>query len=113
MSGQHVSRSDESDRAVQPHGIVVFHVALDQAPRILRRQWRSGADAFSFERFVPALDFSIRLRIVTRCPHVGHTRNANELFEVTRDELRAVIGDDLRSGPLILLLGRLENDFES
>src|SRR5947209_17924856 len=55
-SSKHVGRSYESDRAVQPHGIVVFHIALNQPPRILRREWRSRPDAFSFERFVPALD---------------------------------------------------------
>ena len=39
-------------------------------------------------------DFSVALRIERTRPHVGHTAQTNECFEVLGDELRAVVGDD-------------------
>ena len=105
--GQHVGRRDEADRAVQAHGVVVIHVLLNQPPRILRRQRRSRPDALAFQRFVPALDFSVRLRIVGRCPHMRHARDSNELLEVPGDELRTVVGDDARLGLRVFLFGSL------
>ena len=44
----------------------MLDVALHQTPRIVQRQWRSRPDALSLERFVPAFDLSVRLRIVGR-----------------------------------------------
>ena len=41
-----------------------------------------------------------------------HARNANELLEIPGHELRAVIGDDLRSRLRVLLLRGFENDFD-
>jgi hypothetical protein len=57
---------------------------------------------------VPAFDFSVRLRIVGRCSDVCHARDADKLFEILGDELRAVVGNDPRSGLRVLLLGRLQ-----
>src|ERR1039457_2656582 len=86
----HVRRRDEADGTVQPYGIVVVHVLLNQAPRVLQRQRRSGPNALRFERFVPAFNFSVRLWIVGRRPDVGHARDTDEFFEVPRDELGTV-----------------------
>src|SRR5262249_6623957 len=46
----------------------------------------------------------------TGVPHMRHTRDANELFEVPRDELGAVVGNDARLRLRVLLLGGLQND---
>ena len=102
--GEHVLRRDVADGAVQAHGVVVVHVALNQTPRIFQRQRRSRPDALRFERFVPAFDFPVRLRIIGRGSHVRHARDANELLEVLGDELRPVVGDDPRPRLRVLLL---------
>src|SRR5437879_9049564 len=65
-----------------------------QPDAIIEGQRRAGPDAFPFERFVPAFDLSVRLRIVGRRSDVGHARDPNELLEVLGDELRPVVGDD-------------------
>ena len=69
--GEHVLRSDVADGTVQPDVIVMLDVALYQTPRIVQRQRRSRPDALSFERFVPTLDFSVRLGIVGRSSDMG------------------------------------------
>ncbi len=61
---------------------------------------------------MPALDFSIRLRIERRRPDVCHTRNTNELFEVLGDELRTVVGNDPRLGIRVELPGFLQDDLD-
>src|ERR1039457_3531628 len=108
----HVRRRDEADGTVQPYGIVVVHVLLNQAPRVLQRQRRSGPNALRFERFVPAFNFSVRLWIVGRRPDVGHARDTDEFFEVPRDELGTVVGDDPRPRLGVFLLSSLEYDFD-
>src|SRR5262249_37170790 len=45
-----------------------------------------------------------------RGPHVRHPRNAYELFEVPRDELRTVVGNDARLRLRVFLLGPLQYD---
>src|SRR5690554_5223951 len=47
---------------------------------------------------VPGLRLPVGLRIVGRGPHMGHARLPNEDLEVLGHELRAVVGDDPRSG---------------
>jgi len=98
---------DVPNRAVQANVVVMLDVALHQTPRIFQRQWRSRPDALSFERFVPAFDLSVRLRIVGRGSDVRHARDPNELLEVFGDELRAVIRDDPGLRLRVLLLGCL------
>ena len=87
----------DGDRTIRADVVVVLDVALHQTPRIVQRQWRSRPDALSFERFVPAFDFSVRLRIVGRSSDVGDARDPNELLEVFGNELRPVVGDDAAS----------------
>src|SRR5215472_8868504 len=60
----------------------MIDVALDETPRIIQRQWRSGPNALSFERFMPTFDFAVRLGIVRRGSDVCHARDPNEFFEV-------------------------------
>ena len=63
---KHVLRRDVARRAVQPNVVVVVHVSAYQTPCIIERQWRSWPDALPFERFVPALDLPVRLRVKRR-----------------------------------------------
>src|SRR5215212_9174314 len=58
----HICRRDKSDGTVQAHGIVVLHVLLDQLLTILFGQRGARPYAFSFERFVPPFDLTVRLR---------------------------------------------------
>jgi len=88
---QHVLRCDVTRRAVQADIVVMAHVSAYQTPCVIQRQRRSRPDAFRFERFVPALDLSVRLRVRRRGPDMRHSRDSNELFEIFGDELRAVV----------------------
>jgi hypothetical protein len=72
----------------------VLKVSLHQTPCIIERQRRSRPDALSFERFVPALDLPVRLRVKRRGSDVRHARDPNELLEVLSDELRPIARDD-------------------
>ncbi len=56
---QHVLRLDVARGTVQSDVVVVVDVTLHQTSRVIERQRRSRPDAFPFERFVPALDFSV------------------------------------------------------
>ena len=56
--GEPVLRRDVADGTVQTDVVVMLDVARHQSPCIFQRQWRSRPDALSFERFVPAFDFS-------------------------------------------------------
>src|SRR5450759_3865363 len=62
-SSQHILRRHIADRAVQANGVVAIHVALNQAACIFQRERGQRPDTLLFERLVPALDFSVRLRI--------------------------------------------------
>jgi len=64
MPGEHVLRRDVAVGAVQTNVVVMLGVTLNQTPCIFQRQRRAGADALSFERFVPAFDFAVRLRVI-------------------------------------------------
>src|SRR5262249_47909200 len=109
---QHVLRCDVARRAVQPNIVVVVHVSAYQTPRIIERQRCSWPDALPFERFVPALDLSVRLRIKRRGSDVRHARDPDELFEVLGDELRPVVGDDPGLRLRVKFLGALHDDFD-
>jgi hypothetical protein len=45
--GQHVSRTDITDGAIQADIVVMFDIALRKTPRIVQPQWRSWPDALS------------------------------------------------------------------
>src|SRR2546423_13598345 len=104
---EHVLRRDVARRAVQPDVVVTLDVTVHQPPRIIERQWRSRPDALFFERFVPAFDLSVRLRVKRRGSDVRHARDPNELFEIFGDELRTVVRDGPGPRLRVLLPGSL------
>ena len=72
----------------------MLDVALHKTPRIVQRQWRSGPNALSFERFVPTLRLPVRLPILGRRADVGDAGDPGEFLEVPSQELRAAVGND-------------------
>jgi hypothetical protein len=58
-SSKHILRGHVTDRAIKAHGVVVIHVALNQAPGILQGQRCQWPDTLAFKRFVPAFEFSL------------------------------------------------------
>src|SRR6266550_3975888 len=109
---EYVLRGDVARGAVQAGVIVVVNVSLHQTPRIIERQRCSRPDALPFERFVPALDLSVRLRVKRRDADVRHPRDPTELLEVLGDELRPVVRDDPGSRFRVLLLRPLQDDLD-
>ena len=107
--GEHLLRGDVADSTVHAHVIVMNDIALYQTPRIFELQGRSWADALSFERFVPALDLSIRLRIVGRSSERVMPRDPNELLEVLGNQIRPVVRDDPWR---VQFLGPLQDDLD-
>jgi hypothetical protein len=79
---------------------------------IIDRPHRRHSNAITFNRPVITLHLAIALRTIRRGLHMRHTCNTNELFEVARDKLRAIVGNDswLRVG--IFLSRSLKNGFE-
>ena len=47
-ASEHILRRHIADGAVQPQGIVVIHVGLNQTQRIFLGQWCAGPDALRF-----------------------------------------------------------------
>src|SRR4051812_34051488 len=84
-------RRHVADRAVQPHGIVVLDIPSRHAQAVLEGEGHARSKAFRFEGMVPAFELPIRLWIVRGGADVGHLRETYEFFEVSRDELRAVV----------------------
>src|SRR5215469_16396213 len=76
------------------------------------RQRCSQPNALAFQRLVPALNLAVRLRIVRGGSDVRHARDANELLEITSNELQAIVGDDSRLRFRVLLLGSLHDHFD-
>src|SRR5260370_38900810 len=90
----------------------MLHITLYQAPCIFQRQRRSRPNALAFQRLVPALNLAVRLWIIRGGSDVRHARDANELLEITGNELRAIVGDDSRLRFRGLLLGSLQDHFD-
>ena len=111
-TGEEIGRCDVADGAVQSDGVVVSDVVGDDSFGVFEVEWRLGPDGFLFEAFVPAFDFPVRLGVVRGCSDMGHSGDSNELFEVSSDELRSVIGDDSGSRPRDKFAGLLQNDFD-
>jgi len=109
---EHVVRRDVANRAVQMYRVVVGREFAHDAPCILQTQGGLGPDAFAFEGLMPPFDFSVGLRVVRRGLHMGHAADADELFEVFGDELRAIVGDDARGGFGMFFLGPLQDNFD-
>lgn len=58
-SGKFVLGSDVANGAVQADAVVVFDKISDKPARVIERERNSNANAIAFERFVPALDFTV------------------------------------------------------
>jgi hypothetical protein len=65
----------------QDWGVVVLDGACDEAACLIEVERGSRADTVVFERFVPAFDFPIGLRVVGGGFHMGETGHADELLE--------------------------------
>jgi len=107
--GEFILGGDIANGAVQADVVVVFDVIGDDASGVVEGEWHQGPDAIALERFVPAFDFAVGLRIVGRGAGVGHAGDADELFEILGDELRSVVGDDAWCGVGELFVGALQD----
>src|SRR5919204_5149798 len=59
-------RRDVTDRAVQPHRVVMLDVPRHHAAGVLQTQRRLGADAIALDGAVEALDLPVALGVVRR-----------------------------------------------
>jgi hypothetical protein len=112
LAVQFVRRSDVADGTVEADGVVTRDVLCHKMPGLVKRKRRLRTDAFSLERLVKPFQLAVRLRIVGRGSHMRHASDANKLFEVTRDKLRAVVGDDSRPRIGELLACPLKNHLD-
>src|SRR5262249_17847743 len=85
---------DITDGAMQAHIVVAIDVLLNQPFGVLLRQRCARPDAFALQRSMPALPFSVRLRVERRGSDVRHAGGPDELLEVPCHELRSIVGDD-------------------
>ena len=92
-----VDRGDVAQGAMQPDGVVVLYITADQVAGIRQGYGRPGSEAFPLNRLMPAFDLAVTLRVIGRCPDVGHARFPDKLVEIPGDKLGAVIGDDPRA----------------
>ena len=89
------------------------NVLIDRPACILNRLNLGHTDAISFDCAVVTLDLAVALRVVRRRFHMRHSCDPNELFEVPRNELRTVVGDDSRLRFGVLFTGSLQNHFHA
>src|SRR5262245_23202772 len=90
----------------------MLDVARHDTSRILQRKRSFRTQALALERFVPAFDLAVRLRIIGRGLHVSHAAEADELLEVASDKLRAVVGDDPRRDTDVRFTSPLQDGFD-
>jgi hypothetical protein len=105
--GSHVS-----NRTVEPDCVVMIDVLCYCLTSIVNAGHALGPYAVPFYRPMISLNLSIALGVVGRSLHMGHSCDAYELFEVSGDELGAVIGDDSRSCIGVLFSASLDNRFD-
>src|SRR4051794_13033764 len=108
-TGQLVRGRDVADRAVEANRVVMSHELGNQAPSILQAQGGLDADALSFQGLEPPLHLPVALGIIWRCSDMSHSADADELLEVSGDELRAVVRDDPRPFAGVLLARPLDD----
>ena len=105
-----VVRGDVTNGVVQSDLVVMLHELCHQPACVFQRERRSWPDAIGFDCAMEAFQLSVALGIIRTRSHMGHTADADELFEVFGDELWAVIGDDPRTLLGMLFLGPLQYD---
>src|SRR5258708_5565628 len=105
---QRRQRRNVTDGTVQPLLVVYLDVLSNQPLGIFVRHRHSWPDSLALNRFMPALDFPVRLRIVWRGAPVRHARYPDKLLEVLGDKLRTVVRNNSRPGVGTFLLGMLQ-----
>ena len=90
--------------------VVFVNVLVDNAVGVLLRQRAAGPNAFALDRFVPALQLSVGLRVVRRRGYVSHAVKADQLPEVAGEELFAIVADHPRMCLRVPFMGPLNND---
>ena len=80
-----------SDGAVKPVFIVMENVLFNQLSCLLKREWAAWSNTFPFQRFVPALEFAVTLRIIRWCANMCNPWYPNELFEILCYKLRSIV----------------------
>ena len=110
-SGQPIMWGHVTDCAVKTREVVALNECLNRSVRIVFAQQNTWSNAILFYRLVKAFNLAVALWVIGTRSNVAHARNANELFEVSRHELLAVVGDDSRSCVGILFSRFLKNDF--
>jgi len=90
----------------------MLHVTGDDAAGVVERPERRDADALAFDRAVIPFDLAVALGIVRRRFHVRHAGDTDELFEIARHKLWAVVGDDPRVGSGIFFACSLQDHFD-
>jgi hypothetical protein len=101
-----------ADRAVQTTGIVMVHEIGHNVYGVLKRQRSPHADAGALDRSVIAFQFSVALRVVRRGLDMRHPADTDELLEIFRYELRAIVGNNPWFGIRKFLPASLQNDFD-
>src|SRR5947209_6702348 len=110
--GEEVVRGDVADGAVQADAVVVLDEPSDYRPCLGQGGRRSRTDGVALDGLMVTLELAVRLRVVGCGSDVGHASQADELLEVLRDELRAVVGDDARPSPGVKLAAALQDDLD-
>lgn len=105
-------RRHVSNRTMEPDRVVMMDVLCYCLTSIVNAGHALGPYAVPFDRPMVSLNLSIALGIVGRSFHMGHSCDAYEFFEVSGDELGAVIGDDSRSCIGVLFSASLDNRFD-
>ena len=105
-------RRHVSNRTVEPDRVVVMDVLCYCLTSIINAGHALGPYAVPFDRPMISLNLSIALRVVGRSFYMGHSCDTYEFFEVSGDELGAVIRDDSRSCIGVLFSASLDNRFD-
>lgn len=101
-----------TDRTVKTREAVVLDERFNRSVRIVLAQQHARTNAILFDRLVKTFDLAIALWVVGTRANMAHARDSNKLFEVSRDELIAVVRDDSWLCFWILFTGFLKNDFD-
>lgn len=91
VAGKHVRGSNVADGRVEANGVEMVNEVSNEAACVVEAKRDAGTNAVGLERAMPAFDFAVALGIVRGSADVAETGDANELFEVAGDELRAVV----------------------
>ena len=105
-------RRHVSNRTVEPDRVVMMDVLFYCLTSIINAGHALGPYAVPFDRPMISLNLSIALRVVGRSFYMGHSCDTYEFFEVSGDELGAVIRDDSRSCIGVLFSASLDNRFD-